>query len=147
MSHAKAGRGMPAIETPPDPARSAHMRTIKGRGTGPELALARQLRLLGIRPIRNDRRRPGKPDFSFPRSRLAVFVDGDFWHGRAPIPKTNAAWWREKFRRNVARDRRQNRQLNAMGWMVVRLRERDVMRAAAKLAARIKELRDGRKGS
>lgn len=50
-----------------------------------------------------------------------MFVDGDFWHGHAPLPKSNREWWKEKIRRNVLRDRAADRALRRAGWIVVRL--------------------------
>lgn len=143
-SHRKE-KGMPPVEVTPSAERSAIMRRIKAKDTKPERLLAAALRRLGLRPKRHDKLRPGKPDFAFPRRRVAVFVDGDFWHGRCGLPKTNTEWWAEKFRRNVARDRRQNAALRAMGWRVIRLREKDVVRkgAADKIAANIKRRIDG----
>jgi DNA mismatch endonuclease, patch repair protein len=131
---------MPPVEVLPSAERSAIMRRIGSKNTRPEVLLRRALRRAGLRPKLHDRLRPGKPDFSFPRARLAVFVDGDFWHGRCGLPKTNTDWWREKFRRNIARDRRQARQLRAAGWSVLRFRERDVERkgGADRIAARVR---------
>ena len=65
-----------------------------------------------------------RPDFVFPRLRVAVFVDGCFWHGcpkHATWPKTRAAFWRTKITRNKARDRRVNRELRKLGWNVLRI--------------------------
>ena len=69
---------------------------------------------------------PGKPDFVFPKPRLAVFVDGCFWHGcpkHATWPKTNRAFWRKKIARNRARDREVGHALRRMGWRVIRVWE------------------------
>jgi len=68
----------------------------------------------------------GKPDFVFPKSKLAVFVDGCFWHGcptHGRIPKDNANFWREKIERNQTRDRQVARRLQAKGWGVMRIWE------------------------
>jgi len=65
-----------------------------------------------------------RPDFVFPMRKIAVFVDGEFWHGhptRAKIPKTRRAWWKTKIEGNKARDRMQNRVLRKNGWKVVRI--------------------------
>jgi DNA mismatch endonuclease (patch repair protein) len=104
--------------------RSRIMRAIKGRDTAPELALRRALHRMGFRYRVCDRRFPGSPDVAFPTERVAVFVDGAFWRGRAGIPKTRTAWWRAKFRKNRARDRRTDRCLKAAGWLVVRIGSR-----------------------
>jgi DNA mismatch endonuclease, patch repair protein len=80
---------------------------------------------------------PGRPDFIFPAARIVVFVDGCFWHGcracarkRKP-PRTNPAFWRNKVKANVARDRRQTRQLRGLGWRVVRIMEHNLGGAIA----------------
>lgn len=67
-----------------------------------------------------------KPDIVFPRARVAVFVDGCFWHRcpeHATFPRANSAWWREKLDANVARDRQYDEALAADGWVVIRLWE------------------------
>ncbi|HYR57067.1 MAG TPA: very short patch repair endonuclease, partial [Chthoniobacteraceae bacterium] len=75
----------------------------------------------------------GKPDFVFRRERVAVFVDGCFWHGcpkpkHAPLPKNRAEWWAAKLARNKARDRVVTRTLRGLGWKVVRVWECDLAR-------------------
>jgi DNA mismatch endonuclease (patch repair protein) len=72
-----------------------------------------------------------RPDFVFPRLRLAVFVDGCFWHAcpvHATRPRSNAAFWRRKLAANKARDRRVNRTLRAAGWRVLRIWEHELAR-------------------
>jgi len=75
-----------------------------------------------------------RPDVVFTRSRVAVFVDGCFWH-RCPVhathPRANAAFWKEKFRRNVERDRADDAALSAAGWSVVRVWEHEDPQTAA----------------
>ena len=69
---------------------------------------------------------PGKPDFVFPKHRLAVFIDGDFWHGnpmKYHCPKTNSYYWRAKIKRNRERDREVGRVLRKLGWKVLRFWE------------------------
>ena len=73
----------------------------------------------------------GKPDFVFPKLKLAVFVDGCFWHGcplHATQPKINAAFWRKKIAANQARDRLVNRTLRSLGWRVLRVWEHELVR-------------------
>ncbi len=89
---------------------------------------------------------PGRPDLVFPRERVAVFCDGDFWHGRdleARLAKLagghNAPYWTEKIRANVERDARHTEQLEAAGWLVLRFWESDILRDAAAIAQAIAE--------
>lgn len=87
---------------------------------------------------------PGKPDIVFRRARVAVFCDGDFWHGRRFRERleklargSNAAYWTAKIAANVARDRRNTRSLRAAGWMVVRVWETDILRDVTRAAGRV----------
>lgn len=121
------------------------MASIKGKDTKPEKALRSAVWRLGLRFRKNDKRYPGKPDLTFPGAKLAVFVDGDFWHGRGwveegKLPGTNAAFWEAKFRRNIERDVQVNNELASMGWLPVRMWESDIMKdpaAAARLVEHI----------
>ncbi|HXG47035.1 MAG TPA: very short patch repair endonuclease [Methylomirabilota bacterium] len=122
--------------------RSAVMARIRSRGNrDTELALARLLRAHGITgwrrhleirsPKSEIRRLRVKPDFVFRRERLAIFVDGCFWHGcpqHATWPANRAAWWRRKIEGNQARDRLVNRALRRAGWRVLRLWEHELAR-------------------
>ncbi|GIG36289.1 hypothetical protein Cpa01nite_16700 [Cellulomonas pakistanensis] len=127
------------VAAPSSPAVSARMARQGRRDTAPELALRRELHRLGLR-YRVDRALPGMPrrraDVVFTAARLAVFVDGCFWHAcpdHATQPASNAAWWREKLATNVARDRDTDARLTAQGWEVLRFWEHADMRAAAGL--------------
>jgi DNA mismatch endonuclease, patch repair protein len=98
--------------------------------TKPELLLRRALWLRGFRYRTNGVGLPGRPDIVFSGPKLAVFVDGDFWHGKAwRIRKAklaqghNADYWISKIERNMERDRRQTRELIAAGWLVLRVWE------------------------
>jgi len=111
------------------PAARATMRANRRRDTGPELALRRELHRCGLRyrvdfpPLPELRCRP---DVVFTRARVAVFVDGCFWH-RCPehgaVPVANAEYWLPKLEANVARDRRADAALAAAGWTVMRFWE------------------------
>ncbi len=91
-----------------------------------------------------------RPDFIFPKLRLAVFVDGCFWHGcpkHATQPKGNAAFWRKKFAGNRERDRQVNRELRRAGWRVLRIWEHELARKnEAPLVQRLQRFRVGRAG-
>jgi DNA mismatch endonuclease (patch repair protein) len=112
------------------------MQANRRRDTGPELALRRELFRRGLR-FRVDFPPPGlncRPDIVFTRARLAVFIDGCFWHAcpeHGNVPKANRAWWRSKLDVNVARDRRNDAALQAAGWRVIRLWEHEPLHAAA----------------
>lgn len=116
---------------PPSATKSAHMRSVKQRDTAPELAIRQVLHRRGLR-YRVDTRLPGlgraRPDIVFTRARVAVFVDGCFWH-RCPehesFPKTNAVWWRQKLDANVRRDRKTDSVLAEAGWTVIRIWEHE----------------------
>ena len=103
------------------------MSNIRGKGNkSTELRLVKLFREDGIKGWRRHQPLPGKPDFVFPSSRLAVFVDGCFWHGcpRCYIkPKQNAKFWRDKIGGNKRRDQRVARQLRSEGWSVCRIWE------------------------
>ena len=84
--------------------------------------------------------RPVKPDFVFPKAKLAVFLDGCFWHccpEHGTRPKANADWWVEKLERNVQRDRETDAELRAAGWIVVRIWEHEDPTAVAERVAAI----------
>jgi DNA mismatch endonuclease (patch repair protein) len=82
---------------------------------------------------------PGKPDFVFPRARLIVFIDGDFWHGwRFPQWRDKLQpYWREKIERNRRRDRRNMQALRRCGWKVLRVWEHQLQRDPEKVLQRI----------
>lgn len=106
------------------------MANIKGRNTGPEVSLRLALWAAGLR-YRLGRNLPGKPDIVFGVPRLAVFVDGCFWHGcplHATKPKAHWKFWRNKLRGNRIRDRKVNAQLRKIGWDVCRVWEHEVER-------------------
>ena len=113
----------------PTDAVRRRMRSQRREGTTPELAIRRALHQRGRRyrvglPVPGMARR--SIDIAFPRQRLAVFVDGCFWH-KCPqhsVPvKNNAAWWQDKLDRNVARDEETSGRLQDQGWTVLRIWE------------------------
>jgi DNA mismatch endonuclease, patch repair protein len=109
--------------------RSNVMSRIRASGNrDTELRLIRLFREYGIRGWRRHIKVFGKPDFAFQRERLAVFVDGCFWHRHAGCkfcytPKTRQEFWMPKFERNIARDRLVNATLRKSGWRVIRVWE------------------------
>ncbi len=107
--------------------RSQMMSRIRGRGNKEtEQVLAKLLRHHSIKGWRRHQPVFGKPDFIFSKSRLAVFVDGCFWHGcpkHGTKPKSNRAYWWRKLERNKRRDRLVTRTLRHQGWHVIRIWE------------------------
>jgi DNA mismatch endonuclease (patch repair protein) len=112
--------------------RSAVMSSIHSSGNkDTELRLVAIFRAHHITGWRRNSRMPGKPDFVFPAQRLAVFVDGCFWHGcprHCRMPASNRKFWRDKITRNRRRDRKVNRLLRARGWRVLRIWEHALAR-------------------
>ncbi len=117
------------------------MRGNRRRDTAPELALRRILHKRGLRyrvdyRVPFDRRRT--IDIAFPRQRIAVFVDGCFWHGceqHTRLPKTNADFWLRKLHVNAERDRQITQRLHGDGWTVLRFWEHDDPTNAATMVA------------
>ncbi|WP_282784497.1 very short patch repair endonuclease [Nocardia sp. CC201C] len=135
MSETARATGRPRT----DAATSARMARQRRVGTAPEIALRRELHRRGARffvdraPMRGLRRRA---DIVFPRRKVAVYVDGCFWHScpeHATSPKNNAEWWAEKLAGNVARDRDTDARLREAGWTVVRVWEHERAESAADL--------------
>lgn len=113
------------------------MKAVRRTGTEAELRLRRELHGRGLRyrvDIRPDPATRSRADIVFTRARLAIFVDGCFWH-RCPIhgtaPRANSKWWAAKIDGNVDRDRRTDAHLEALGWHVVRVWEHEDPHAAA----------------
>lgn len=109
--------------------RSWIMSRIKGRNTAPEVKLRHALWHKGLRYRVNVTKLPGKPDIVFTKAKVAVFVDGDFWHGKklsAVRLEQMSEYWRNKISRNVARDANSNALLTQMGYSVLRFLESEV---------------------
>jgi DNA mismatch endonuclease, patch repair protein len=113
------------------------MAAVKRSNTKPEIALRHALHAAGLRYRKDYPLRVGgkliRPDIAFTRSRLAVFIDGCFWH-RCPqhgeLPATNVGFWATKLEANAARDREQDRLLCNAGWLVLRIWEHEPLDAA-----------------
>jgi len=95
------------------------MSRVRGRDTAPELLVRKELTHFGVRYRLHRKDMPGKPDLYVGRLRLAIFVNGCFWHGhdcpRGTLPKTNATFWEAKIAQNVLRDERIREQLAQRG--------------------------------
>lgn len=104
------------------------MSSIKSKNTKPEITLRKALWKEGIRGYRlHWNKIPGKPDIAFPSKRIAIFVNGCYWH-RCPncnpkVPKSNTKFWLEKFNKNINRDHKKTEELKELGWTVLTLWE------------------------
>jgi len=122
--------------------RSEVMSLIRGKGNKQtEQVLRTLLKQNKITGWRRHLPLPGKPDFAFPKQKVAVFVDGCFWHGCPKCytrPKTNRKFWDKKRSDNMARDRRVNRQLRRQGWKVIRIWQHSLQKCPSVCLKRIR---------
>jgi DNA mismatch endonuclease (patch repair protein) len=120
--------------------RSYNMSRIRGKNTKAELNLRRILREKGFRGYRIHYHLPGKPDIVFIRQKIAIFIDGCFWH-KCPIhftePQSNKEFWMKKIDGNVKRDANVNEQLRKEGWTVLRFWEHEVKKEPEVVVLRI----------
>jgi len=105
--------------------RSRQMSKIRGKNTKPELTFRKALWKKGVRYRLDSKQLPGRPDVSIKKYKLAVFIDGEFWHGynwneRKDKLKSNRKFWIPKIERNMQRDREVNQQLKDMDYVVFR---------------------------
>jgi DNA mismatch endonuclease (patch repair protein) len=122
--------------------RSRVMSRIRSKNTKPELTLRSELYARGMRGWRcHPKSVPGKPDLAFTKWRIAVFVDGRFWHGHPDFftPGKSGAYWDAKIRRTQERDRLANEALSAEGWRVLRFWDFEVERELEQCAASVEE--------
>lgn len=103
--------------------KNRSMQGNKRRDTKPELKVRKLLREIGYPGYRLQWKKvPGRPDIAYPGKKIAIFVNGCFWHRcpkcDLPIPKSNQGFWIEKFKRNIERDQRKIDELESMGWSV-----------------------------
>lgn len=123
--------------------RSRIMAAIRSKNTGLELAVFKVLRAQGLRFRKHYKGAPGTPDVAWPARKIAVFLDGDFWHGyRYPYWKGTLSkkFWRDKIERNRARDRRNFSALRRRGWKVLRVWEHEIKRDLTKAVKKITKL-------
>jgi DNA mismatch endonuclease, patch repair protein len=122
--------------------RSALMARIRGKHTGPERAVKEIIASLGLRPRRHVRDLPGCPDFVLHKLRVAIFVDGDFWHGwRFPRWRLKLSEkWEQKIESNRRRDARNFSRLRRSGWRVVRIWEHQVERDLDNVRRKLRSL-------
>jgi len=121
--------------------RSRVMRSVPSKDTSAELLLRKALRSAGMRAFRTHSARvPGTPDLVFTRPKVAVFVDGCFWHGCPKCyrePSTNKTYWKMKVRRNRDRDAKVSAECRKSGWRVVRLWEHEILKTPARAATKV----------
>ena len=108
------------------------MSNIRGKNTKPELLFRKAIWAKCIRYRVDSKKLPGKPDLSIQKYKLAIFIDGEFWHGydwaeRKPQIKKNRDFWILKIERNMQRDREVNRQLSDMGYTVFRFWSKEII--------------------
>lgn len=127
---------------------SRYMRGNKAKDTQPELLLRKALWRVGLRGYRvHWAKAPGKPDICYPSRRLAIFVHGCFWH-RCPycqpsLPKSNTAFWQQKFAANLARDAKYKRMYREAGWQRLVVWECQLKPGLESIVALIRELHSG----
>lgn len=113
------------------------MAAIKGKDTKPEMIVRKYLFSRGLRFRVQVRKLPGNPDIVLPKYKTVVFVNGCFWHGHEGcryyhLPKSNVEFWENKIKNNVARDARNEKELKALGWRVIRVWECDIRKVAGR---------------
>jgi DNA mismatch endonuclease, patch repair protein len=128
---------------PENESTSRLMSKIKGRNTNPELYIRRELWQKRIRGYRlHWKKAPGTPDISFPGKKIAIFINGCFWHRcpncKPPMPKSHSNFWFNKFQKNVDRDKIKIQQLNENGWRTITLWECQIMTDINSCTERIK---------
>lgn len=111
--------------------RSWNMSRIRSKNTKPEMVVRSMLHRMGFRFRLHDRKLPGNPDIVLPKYKTVIFVHGCFWHRHEAcqysyIPKSRVKFWEEKFKSNIARDNRNQSELEALGWKVIVIWECDL---------------------
>ena len=119
--------------------RSKIMSKIKGRNTKPEKTLFKALRDAGLK-FRTHFKMLGNPDIVFPVSKVAIFVDGGFWHGFDYEIRKNSLpdYWVQKIKRNMDRDKRYNAELKSQGWHIIRVWEHEIINNTPSVVRKIK---------
>lgn len=130
---------------PKDPAISKVMSANRGKDTKPEVALRKVLWNKGIKGYRlHWKKVPGRPDIAFIGKKVAIFVNGCYWHRcpscKLPAPKTNKVFWKNKFKRNIERDKKKTEVLEKDGWKVLTVWECEIKNKVNKCVNKIKSL-------
>jgi DNA mismatch endonuclease, patch repair protein len=121
--------------------RSALMSRIRGTNTKPERLLGSAMHRAGLRYRKHYKQLPGRPDFVFIGEKLAVFVDGDFWHGKEfeTVGAKLQPFWNNKIAGNISRDKRNMKELQDLGWRILRFWESDIKKDLEKCVMSVKE--------
>lgn len=143
MSYIRDGRA----PIPESEMTSKVMSAIRAKNTKPELDFRKALREVGIPGYRlHWKKAPGRPDITYPRRKVAIFVHGCFWHRcphcNLPLPKSHTDWWEKKLERNRLRDEEKVRALEAAGWIVLVFWEHEIKADAFGCAKRVKAILD-----
>lgn len=119
--------------------RSYNMSQVKSENTKPELLIFKLLDSLGLKYEKHYRNIPGKPDIAFPEIKLAVFIEGEFWHGKGfELWKHNLSdFWLKKIGNNISRDRQNFRKLRKDGWHIIRIWGRKIVKYPNRASDRI----------
>lgn len=140
MKYLRDGRA----PVPESEAVSRVMSANRAKNTKPELVVRVALREAGLTGYRiHPTHVPGRPDIVFPKHKLAIFVNGCYWHRcpycRLPLPRSHAEFWREKFEKNKARDKAKARTLRSQGWTVVTLWECQIEKNTTRAVEKIRQ--------
>jgi len=120
--------------------RKLNMSRVRGKNTGPEIKIRKLLWSRGIRGYRIHHNLHGKPDIVFTKKRVAIFIDGCFWH-KCPVcfqePETRKEFWMKKIQSNIDRDAKVDEQLKNNGWTVIRIWEHEIRKEPEKAIKKI----------
>jgi DNA mismatch endonuclease (patch repair protein) len=121
------------------------MSHIRSKNTSIEVLLRKALWHEGIRYRKNDSKLPGKPDIAITKYRIAIFCDGELWHGkdwenRKKQIKTNRDYWIPKIERNIERDIENEKKLESMGWIIIRFWGKEIKKNLIDCVSEIKEV-------
>jgi len=124
--------------------RRKNMQAVKHKGSKIETMLGKALWAKGLRYRKNNKKVFGKPDFTFKKLKIAIFVDGEFWHGkdwenRKHDHKTNVSFWHQKIERNIERDNEVNEKLKSKGWKVLRFWGKEIEKNLSDCVEKIEE--------
>lgn len=133
------------------PETRKRMAKVKLKNGTAEQLLAKRLWGLGYRYRKNYKKLPGSPDIALTKQKIAIFVDGEFWHGqnweeRKQRLKANREYWIEKIEENMARDKRNDEKLSALGWTIVHFWEKDVLKHLDDCVEKVESLIRGMNG-